>query len=213
MSEAAAAMDRMYRGQRHIYDATRKFYLLGRDRLITKLAPAPGQSVLEIGCGTGRNLILAARRYPDARFFGIDVSEEMLATARAHIARAGLQDRIRLAQGDATSFDPLTLFGESGFGRVFFSYTLSMIPPWQSAIEHALTLLNESGELHIVDFGDQARLPRAFRALLRKWLTLFHVTPRDELDGVLEKLATANAVRLQAVPLYGGYAQSAVLQA
>ena len=31
MSDAAALMDRMYRHQRHIYDLTRKFYLLGRD--------------------------------------------------------------------------------------------------------------------------------------------------------------------------------------
>ena len=49
------------RRQRHIYDGTRRYYLLGRDRLIADLAPAPGASVLEIGCGTGRNLVLAAR--------------------------------------------------------------------------------------------------------------------------------------------------------
>jgi len=50
-------MDRMYRHQRHIYDASRKFYLLGRDALITGLAPPKGGTILEIGCGTGRNLI------------------------------------------------------------------------------------------------------------------------------------------------------------
>ncbi len=60
------AMDRMYRFQRHIYDATRRFYLLGRERLIAELDVPPGGSVLEIGCGTGRNLILVARRYPNA---------------------------------------------------------------------------------------------------------------------------------------------------
>ena len=66
-ADASTLMDRMYRHQRHIYDLTRKFYLLGRDRLIAALDPAAGD-VLEIGCGTGRNLILAARRYPNARF-------------------------------------------------------------------------------------------------------------------------------------------------
>src|SRR5580658_4770840 len=71
-SDPAALMDRMYRRQRHIYDFTRKFYLLGRDEAITRLRPAPGDKVLEIGCGTGRNLIKLAQAYPEARLFGLD---------------------------------------------------------------------------------------------------------------------------------------------
>ncbi len=60
----AEAMDGIYRWQRWIYDLTRKYYLLGRDRLIADLDAADGASVLEIGWGTGRNLVAAARRYP-----------------------------------------------------------------------------------------------------------------------------------------------------
>jgi S-adenosylmethionine-diacylgycerolhomoserine-N-methlytransferase len=89
MSDAAALMDRMYRRQRHIYDLSRKFYLLGRDEAITRLRPAPGDRVLEIGCGTGRNLVKLAQAYPEARLFGVDVSQEMLATAAASTTRAG----------------------------------------------------------------------------------------------------------------------------
>ena len=66
--EATRRMNRMYRRQRHIYDGTRRYYLLGRDQLISSLQPDAGASVLEIGCGTGRNLVLAGRLYPDARF-------------------------------------------------------------------------------------------------------------------------------------------------
>ena len=73
----------MYRYQRHIYDLTRKYYLLGRDRLIAGLDVPPGGTVLEVGCGTGRNLVLAARRYPAARLFGLDISAAMLDTAQA----------------------------------------------------------------------------------------------------------------------------------
>src|SRR5579871_623453 len=115
MSDAAALMDRMYRRQRRIYDLSRKFYLLGRDETIARLEPAPGDRVLEIACGTGRNLIRAAQLYPRARLFGMDVSEEMLDTARAAIARAGFARRIVVAQGDATDFDPGRLFGETQF--------------------------------------------------------------------------------------------------
>src|SRR6201986_4433829 len=100
-ADASGAMDRMYRRQRHIYDLTRKFYLLGRDELIDGLRPPPGAAVLEIACGTGRNLIRAARLYPKARFFGLDVSEAMLQTARQNIAAAGLSGRIQLAAADA----------------------------------------------------------------------------------------------------------------
>ena len=74
-------MDAIYRYQRYVYDATRKYYLLGRDRLLAELQPPAGGSVLEIACGTGRNLILAARRYPNARFYGFDISNAMLDTA------------------------------------------------------------------------------------------------------------------------------------
>ena len=87
-AEATRRMNRMYRRQRHIYDATRRYYLLGRNRLIAGLRPAASQSVLEIGCGTGRNLALAAQFYPEARFFGIDVSTEMLTSAITAISRA-----------------------------------------------------------------------------------------------------------------------------
>ena len=81
MSEAAVntvLMDQIYRRQHHIYDLTRKYYLLGRDRLIIGLRPTSGDAVLEIGCGTGRNLTIAAKHYPAARFFGVDVSTVML---------------------------------------------------------------------------------------------------------------------------------------
>ena len=127
-------MDQVYRRQRHIYDLTRKYFLLGRDTLIAELRPPPRGNILEIGCGTGRNLVAAARAYPDASLFGLDISSTMLATARANIRRAGLEPRIALARGDAACFDAKALFGRADFDRVFFSYSLSMIPPWREAL-------------------------------------------------------------------------------
>ena len=61
-AETARLMDTVYRHQRHFYDLTRKFYLLGRDRLIRELQPPRGGVVLELGCGTGIATVpLAAR--------------------------------------------------------------------------------------------------------------------------------------------------------
>src|SRR5882672_4221434 len=98
MADAAVRMDRQYRWQRHVYDVTRSPYLLGRDELIAELNPPLGAHVLEIGCGTGRNLIRIARTYPGVECYGIDVSNVMLDSARRSIARAGLEGRIRLAR-------------------------------------------------------------------------------------------------------------------
>jgi S-adenosylmethionine-diacylgycerolhomoserine-N-methlytransferase len=208
----ADSMDRMYRYQRRIYDLTRKFYLLGRDNLIRQMKPAPEARVLEIGCGTARNLILAAQRFPDADFFGVDISEEMLATARANVTRNILGDAIEVAQGDAANFDPKVLFGIERFERIFISYSLSMIPAWRAALQHALTKLVPNGELHIVDFGDQRRLPGFAGRALRKWLRLFHVTPRDELEMQLRVLADEHRAELHFARPFRGYAQYAVLR-
>jgi S-adenosylmethionine-diacylgycerolhomoserine-N-methlytransferase len=182
---ATALMNRIYRRQRHIYDVTRRYYLLGRNLLIARLAPAAGDRVLEIGCGTGRNLILAAQRYADVRWFGIDVSTEMLTSAIEAIARARLSSRVRVAHADATAFDPDRLFRTAQFERVFISYSLSMIPAWPAVLDRAIAHLTPGGELHVVDFGGQQRLPRWFRNLLRRWLALFHVAPRDNLEAAL----------------------------
>ena len=201
-------MDAIYRSQRHIYDLTRKYYLLGRDALIAGIAPPEGGTVLEIGCGTGRNLIAAARAWPDARFFGIDISEAMLETARAKVAAAGLAGRIVLAQGDATAFDATALFGVAAFDRVFQSYTLSMIPDWRGAIREGVDKLVPGGRLDVVDFGQQERLPAPFRALLFAWLGKFDVTPRATLQAALIEAASEAGGTARFTPLHRGYAWS-----
>src|ERR1700736_1789535 len=163
--EATRRMNRMYRRQRHIYDGTRRYYLLGRDQMIAGLRPNAGASVLEIGCGTGRNLVLASRLYPSARFFGIDVSTEMLTSAIAAISRTGLTSRVRVAHGDGTAFDPQGLFGIPQFDHVMISYSLSMIPDWRGVLQAAAAHLKPGRRLHGVDFGGQERLPGITRML------------------------------------------------
>ena len=204
-------LDQNYRYQRHVYDLTREYYLLGRKRLIAGLAPPPGGSVLEIGCGTALNLIRAARRYPDAHYFGIDLSRMMLETAAAALARRALADQVRLALGDATDFDAKALLGRDRFDRVFFSYSLSMIPPWEAALEHGAGLLAPGGSLHIVDFGGCEGLPGPAKRALYAWLGQFRVTPRESLDTALEALALRHGLSLAFERIYRGYSYYAVL--
>ena len=202
----ASLMDGVYKYQRHFYDLTRKYYLLGRDRLLDELQVPDGGSILEVGCGTGRNLIKAAKRYPKARLFGVDISDEMLKTARANIDKANLSNRIVLAQGDATGFSSGELFGLESFDRVFISYALSMIPDWKNTIRHSATLLGETGSLHLVDFGQQERMPGWFRAMLFAWLSKFHVSPRGDLEDYLQDVAKEGSAEAAFRNLFRGYA-------
>jgi S-adenosylmethionine-diacylgycerolhomoserine-N-methlytransferase len=210
-AEATERMNRMYHRQRHIYDGTRRYYLLGRDRLIADLKPAPGASVLEIGCGTGRNLVRSARLYPDARFFGVDGSTEMLTSAISSISRRNLTDKIRLAHGDGADFDPQILFDVPSFDHVMISYSLSMISDWRRALETAASCVRPGGRLHVVDFGRQERLPGMARALLLRWLAMFDVTPRDELERELSIMADGSDANLTFERPFFGYAQYAIL--
>jgi S-adenosylmethionine-diacylgycerolhomoserine-N-methlytransferase len=212
-ADATSRMNRMYRWQRHIYDTTRRLYLLGRDQLIADLNPRSGATVLEIGCGTGRNLVQAATRFPEARFFGLDVSTEMLTSAIGAIERNGLTAKVRVAHGDATAFKPQPLFGEAAFDHIMISYSLSMIPNYGAVLERAAAALKPGGRLHIVDFGDQRGLPRFVRALLRRWLALFDVTPRNELETTLRQMVASRAdATLVFERPFRGYAQLAVLR-
>lgn len=204
-------MDAIYRRQRHIYDVTREYYLLGRNHLIVALNVPPGGAALEIGCGTGRNLIKAAQRYPHTHFYGLDISVAMLETARAAVDRAGLSERITLACGDATAFDPIACFGRAHFDRIYFSYTLSMIPDWRAALRHAASIIGANGHLHVVDFGQQERLPKWFGGILRTWLRQFSVTPPIALPGEFADIAGQIGRRPSFEALYGGYAWIAQL--
>lgn len=205
-------LDRNYRYQRYFYDATREYYLLGRDTLIAGLAVPEGGSVLEIGCGTARNLILAAETYPSGQFYGLDLSRVMLETARRKLTQRHLLDRIQLAHGDAAHFDPQTLFGRSSFDRIFFSYSLSMIPRWQDSLRHAAKQLADQGSLHVVDFGCGRSLPRLFDGVLDAWLKRFHVSRRMDLKRVLQKIAHEIGSDLYFTELYRSYAAYAVLR-
>jgi S-adenosylmethionine-diacylgycerolhomoserine-N-methlytransferase len=215
-SEQAVAMDRMYRLTRHIYDLTRAYYLLGRDRMLAKVATGPNTATVEVGCGTARNLIKLARRPAPGLLYGLDASHEMLETAAASIARSGVgaggRAPIVLRQGLAEELDARKMFGrEEPFDTIFFSYCLSMVPTWPGALEVALANLRPGGTLLIVDFWDQQELPGWFAAGLKKWLSLFHVHYRPEVHEALVELGRSGRVDITFESVARRYAYIATL--
>jgi S-adenosylmethionine-diacylgycerolhomoserine-N-methlytransferase len=203
----AALMDRVYHGQRHIYDLTRKYYLFGRDTLIEGLEARPGVRVLEIACGTGRNLGKINKAWPGTQIYGLDISAEMLKSARKALGADA-----KLGKGDACSFDPREVFdedalGHDGFDRIVLSYSLSMIPDWEGALGHAATLLAPGGELHVVDFGDLAGLPGPLKGMLHRWLARFHVETRSALPEMAQRIARERGLTLRSTRGKLGYFQ------
>lgn len=205
--DVAVRMDRMYRHQRYIYDVSRKFYLIGRDRLLRSIPAEPGDALLEIGSGTGRNLVALAKLHPELSLYGIDASRAMIDTARTVARRAGVAGRIRLGFGVGEQADARNLGRPSGFDHVVFSYALSMFDEPVAALERAVSLLAPGGTLYVVDFSDQADLPDWFRRALIAWLDRFGVRHRPEVARHLRELALADKGTFTFQPVARRYAE------
>ena len=204
-------MDAMYRWTRHVYDASRKYYLLGRDKLIAQLDAKDGEQICEVGCGTARNLIKMAKMYPQAQFYGLDASDEMLKTAQKSVEKTGLN--IPLQQAFSQNFAPKGLYSlDKPLDKIVFSYALSIIPPWKESIDHALELLPSGGEMHIVDFGGMEGHSAWFRKFIFWWLSMFHVYHKPEILQHLEFLKAGGKGSLQVRTLYKGYTYIAVFK-
>jgi S-adenosylmethionine-diacylgycerolhomoserine-N-methlytransferase len=205
-SDARASMDRMYRHQRYIYDLTRKYYLFGRDKLISELPVQSNDLICEVGCGTARNLVLLAKRHSGAKYFGVDASAEMLKTARLSVDASGVSHLVKLETSLATDFSSEQFGLARPFDRLIYSYSLSMMDNWREALDYAFTQLRSGGTIHVVDFGDQAGLPAWFKRALATWLSQFHVRFRPEIRAYFEEQEKAGRGRMTYRPVMRGYA-------
>lgn len=172
------AMRGYYRRHAAIYNATRWAFLFGRNDILSHLPlrDAIPQLLLEVGCGTGRNLRRLAERHPSLRLAGVDVSPEML--ARTAKALSPYSRRVQLFE-QAYGTAPLQLSQTPDF--VLFSYALTMFNPgWEAAVERALQDLPMGGRMAVVDFHNTPS--RAFRW----WMGQNHVRMEGHLLPFLQ---------------------------
>jgi S-adenosylmethionine-diacylgycerolhomoserine-N-methlytransferase len=165
-------LERYYRAHAKIYDATRWGFLFGRTALVRALAlrSRPPGRILEVGCGTGHNLITLCHTFPAAQIVGLDLSADMLTVARKKLGP--LAGRVTLLRG---SYDR-PLHPPQPFDVVLFSYALTMMNPgWASAIECAYADGTAGGVVAVVDFHDSPV------SLFKAWMRLHHV----RMDGHL----------------------------
>jgi S-adenosylmethionine-diacylgycerolhomoserine-N-methlytransferase len=172
-SPASISLERYYRVHSHIYDATRWSFLFGRTALIREISHhiRPGR-ILEIGCGTGKNLVSLARQFPDAHITGMDLSKDMLERAAGKFS--GRQGR-RPTLICSNYSQPLHHTAPP-YDLIVFSYTLSMINPgFRQAMGNARVDLAPGGMIAVVDFNDS---PADW---FKSWMKLNHV----RMDGHL----------------------------
>jgi S-adenosylmethionine-diacylgycerolhomoserine-N-methlytransferase len=176
LAEHRAFLNRYYGASRVFYDATRKYYLLGRDAVLRDLAADDRWATLvEVGPGTGRNLRRLHRARPAARLGGLEASDAMIDHASRKCPWA------RLVQGFAEDAPLARVLGQPP-DRVLFSYCLSMVGDRAAALENARAALAPGGEVVVIDFSDLGGWPgRAARAF-RAYLAAFRVTPLGEAD-------------------------------
>jgi S-adenosylmethionine-diacylgycerolhomoserine-N-methlytransferase len=170
-----AALERFYRFQARLYDWTRPLFLFGRADAVRRLGAEPGQLVLDVGCGTGWSLPRLAAT--GARVVGIEPSSAMRERARRRIDRLGLGGRVGLDPRPYGSHAE----HEGRADRILFSYSLSMIPPFEEVLERARRDLRPGGRLVVVDFLDAA-------GPVRSALTASHVRLGGERLHLLRRL-------------------------
>ena len=141
----AERLQAFYSPQAEHYDAFRERLLHGRVELLESLSPGPGERLVELGAGTGRNLgFLGERLGSLARVELVDLCPALLEQARKRTA--GLPN-VRVIEGDAVTYQP-----DGPIDCVYFSYSLTMIPNWEGALGNALAMLKPGGRLGVVDF-------------------------------------------------------------
>ncbi len=192
--EQTKFMEQYYRWQSKIYDSTRWSFLFGRRQIIQDL-PLPKDSnstVVEVGCGTGYNLAYMAKRFPNLRLIGIEVSPDMAALSRKNTS--AYQDRIKVIEAP---YQDNHGFFEGKVDGVLFSYSLTMInPQWKDLILQAKKDLKVGGFIAVTDFHDSKNM------WFKKHMSNHHVRMDAHLTPVLTEEFTPIVHQEKAA--YGG---------
>lgn len=187
----------VYEKRASVYElAVYLYYLLGfpigryRRLVVEALAPRPGDTIVEIGCGTGMNFPLLQEKVgPDGKIIGVDISAAMLRRAKRRIEAAGWQN-VELVHSSAADY----AFPQ-GVDGIIATGVLTYEPAYDKVVERGAKALAPARRWVVFDYkmpsGWLRRLVPLFVWISRPFgisLALFDRKPADSIKRHLRKV-------------------------
>ena len=182
-----SAVRSCYRRYARIYNAVFGLSLEpGRREAIRRMAPCPGDSVLEIGIGTGLSLDL----YPEGVCItGVDLSEEMLSQAKRRLLRTKRKG-VFLQKMDARKLE----FADNSFDKSIAMYVASVTPNPAAMIREMRRVTRPGGQFYIVNhFSSRGSAVSLLERMLSPMASVLGFEPAFYLDYFIESTGLADA--------------------
>ena len=152
----------VYRKKAKHYDLTSRLYpapgypqARQRRQAVQALGLRPGDTVVDMACGTGLNFALLEEAIgPAGRIVGVDLTDAMLAQASARI-RKNEWSNVELIQADAVEFE-----FPARVDAILSTYALSQVPQCGDVIAHGAAALSDGGRWAVLDLKVPDRTPR-----------------------------------------------------
>ncbi len=161
MALSKDAVRDLYRARAGRYDITANlYYLIGfretkyRKTAISALRLKPGDTAIEIGCGTGLNFRYTLQSIGKAgQLVGVDLTDAMLEKAESRVKKNGWEN-VRLVRSDAAQYN-----FPSGINGIYSTFALTLVPEYEAVIERASHALAGDGRFVVLDFKKPERWP------------------------------------------------------
>lgn len=175
-----------------------------RDIGIQKLAAQAGESILEIGYGTGHCILALAQAVGNTgKVYGIDISDGMRAITEERVRKTGLLDRVDLRIGDATSLP----FAAGSLDAVFMSFTLELFdtPEIPLVLEQCHRALRPGGRIVVVALvwkpGLAVRIYEWFHEKMPTAVDCRPILARDDLQSAGFSISDCEALLMWGLPV------------